>query len=69
LAARASKIRRTIYSKHSRLERLMLIVKASRRGAYGSSFSLNGVRSVAKDVVVTLLRRRTRGRELRVRVP
>ena len=62
LAARASKIRGTIYGETSRLRRVILIAKASRRGVYGSPFRLNGVRGVAKDLVVTLLRRRTIGK-------
>ena len=61
LDARASKIRATIYGERSRLGRLMLIVKASRRGVYGPSFRFNGMRSIAKDLAVTLLRRETRG--------
>jgi glycosyltransferase involved in cell wall biosynthesis len=60
LAARASKIRATIYGERSRLGRLMLIVKASGRGLYGPSFRFNGMRSIAKDLAVTLLRRETR---------
>jgi glycosyltransferase involved in cell wall biosynthesis len=60
VAARASKIRATIYGERSRLGRLMLIVKAGRRGLYGPSFRLNGMRSIAKDLAVTLLHRETR---------
>jgi len=61
LAARASKIRATIYGERSSLGRLMLIVKACRRGLYGPSFRVNGMRSIAKDLAVTLLRREIRG--------
>jgi rhamnosyltransferase len=63
LAANASKIRATIYGERRRLGRLMLIVKASRRGLYGPSFTFTGMRSIAKDLAVTLLRRETRGEE------
>jgi glycosyltransferase involved in cell wall biosynthesis len=56
LAARASKIRATIYRERSRLGRLLLIAKASRRGLYGPLFRFNGMRSIAKDLAVTLLR-------------
>jgi glycosyltransferase involved in cell wall biosynthesis len=60
LAARASKIRATIYGERSRVGRLMLIVKASRRGLYGPFFRFTGMRSIAKDLAVTLLRIETR---------
>ncbi|HEV7674625.1 MAG TPA: glycosyltransferase [Candidatus Angelobacter sp.] len=61
LGAGASKIRAKIYGERSRLGRLMLIVKASRRGLYGPSFRFSGMRSIAKDLAVTLLRRETKG--------
>lgn len=63
LAARASKIRATIYGERSRFGRVMLIAKASRRGLYGPSFRFNGMRSIAKDLAVTLLGREIRGEE------
>lgn len=59
LAARASKIRATIYRERSRLGRLMLMVKAGRRGLY-SPFRFSGMKSLTKDLTVTLLRRETR---------
>jgi glycosyltransferase involved in cell wall biosynthesis len=60
LAAKASKIRATIYGERSRVGRLKLIVKASRRGMYGPFFRFTAVRSIAKDLAVTLLHRENR---------
>jgi glycosyltransferase involved in cell wall biosynthesis len=58
LAARASKIRATIYGERSRLGRLMLMVKAGLRGLY-SPLRFNGMKSIAKDLAFTLLGRET----------
>jgi glycosyltransferase involved in cell wall biosynthesis len=55
LAARASKIRATIYGEPNRLGRLKLIAKATRRGLYGPYFRLNGMRSIAKDLAASLM--------------
>jgi hypothetical protein len=60
LGARASKIRATIYGEHSRLKRLLFIVEASRRGLYGPHLGRKGMQSVAKDLAVTLMHRKSR---------
>jgi glycosyltransferase involved in cell wall biosynthesis len=58
LAARASKIRATIYGEHGRLKRLLFIVEASRRGLYGPRLGQKGMQSVAKDLAVALMHKK-----------